>query len=178
MSANDTTDSPHGDDLRSGARAEGAEQSRPKPNTGPAKKPWTVEIDVHLTKACPDPVFELHTSLPEQNGNIVFQNNHRPGFDIQFNFYDDTGSGYTFPPQSKVREACWSQVGTACPSSPIWDVFDPRHIGNNGATLVVYNDNPSPALGDFKYTLRVTNDGGVSYCDLDPGGSDSNGPRS
>jgi hypothetical protein len=57
-------------------------------------------------------------------------------------------------------------------------VFDPRRVENGGTTLLVYNDNPSPALGAFKYTLRVTTDGGSTYCDLDPGGTDSNGARS
>jgi hypothetical protein len=32
-------------------------------------------------------------------------------------------------------------------------------------------------MGVFHYTLRVTNDGGETYCDLDPGGVDNNGAR-
>jgi hypothetical protein len=48
---------------------------------------------------------------------------------------------------------------------------------NNGTGLLVYNDNPQPALGEFHYALRVTNDGGATYCDLDPGGVDTNGQR-
>lgn len=139
--------------------------------------PWEVEIDVHLKKGCPDPEFEISTPLPrDPNGNIIFLNNHRPGFNIKFNLHDDTHSGYTFPGQAHVRDACWSQVGTACPTSPMWEVFEPRRVVN-GTTLIVYNDNPSPPLGEFRYTLRVTNDGGDTYCDLDPGGVDGNGAR-
>ena len=50
-----------------------------------------------------------------------------------------------FPPQPQVREACWSKIGSTCPSSPVWDVLDPRRVENGGTTLVVYNDDPSPA---------------------------------
>ena len=59
----------------------------------------------------------------------------------------------------------------------VWDVFEPVRVINDRTTLVVRNDNPSPALGPFKYTLRVTNDDGNSYTELDPGGEDRNGPR-
>jgi hypothetical protein len=139
--------------------------------------PWEVEIDVYLTKACPEPVFEIYTTLPEGPNGIVFNNNHRPGFNITFILHDETGSGYLFPPQSKVKEACWSQVGPTCPESPVWEVFDPIHVNHDRTTLEVYNANPCPALGPFKYTLRVTTDDGASYCALDPGGTDNNGSK-
>jgi hypothetical protein len=153
------------------------------PTVAPAKRPWDVDIDVHLEQAGSNPSFRIHTCLPVDpaTGNILFENNHRPGFNINFNLYDETGGGYVFPPQPKVKEACWSRTGTSCPTSAIWEVFDPRRVTNGGTTLVVYNDNPtvggSGGLGPFKYTLRVTNDGGNTYCDLDPGGSDMNGQR-
>lgn len=143
-----------------------------------AKQPWGVEVDVYLEKAGANPKFRIHTSLPvDPSGNIIFENNHRPGFNVRFNLYDETGDGYLFPPDRKVKEACWSQVGTSCPRTQVWDVFDPIRVINGDQTLVVYNDNPSPPLGQFKYTLRVTNDGGSTYCDLDPGGTDMNGQR-
>jgi hypothetical protein len=152
-------------------------ETRPQP-PGPVGRPWEVEVDVYLESDGPDPCFSIYTSLPidPSNGNIIFSNNHRPGFNIKFNLVDRTNSGYEFPPQPRVREACWSQLGNSCPRSPAWEVFDPRRVSNNGTTLEVYNQNPSPALGAFKYTLRVTNDGGASYCELDPGGTDQNGP--
>ena len=95
----------------------------------------------------------------------------------RFNLIDETGSSppYTFPPQNKVQEASWSQVGSNCPTAPAYDVFDPKRVENSQTTLVVFNANPSPALGNFKYTLRVTKDGGTTYCELDPGGVDKNG---
>lgn len=140
--------------------------------------PWDVEVDVYLEKACPHPQFHIHTYLPvDSKGYILFDNNHRPGFNIRFNLHDETKSGYTFPPQPKVREACWSQVGTTCPTTAKWEVFEPRRVENGGATLIVYNQNPSPPLGEFKYALRVTKDDGTTYCDLDPGGIDNNGAR-
>lgn len=146
--------------------------------TGAPGKAWDVEIDVHLLTAGPNPDFEIHTHLPtDPNGHIIFENKHRPGFNIHFNLVDRTGSNppYTFPPQSKVREACWSKVGNTCPKSAAWEVFEPRHVEDHNKTLKVFNPNPCPALGEFMYTLRVTADGGTTYCELDPGGVDKNG---
>jgi hypothetical protein len=165
-------------ELEPSTRAARGEESKPMSKRHTTKQPWDVQVDVHLKKACPNPQFEIYTSLPVQNGNIMFENNHRPGFNIEFNLYDETGNNYVFPPQSKVKEACWSKVGTACPTSEVWEVFDPKRVTNAGSTLEVYNDNPSPSLGAFKYTLRVTKDGGTTYCELDPGGGDMNGSRS
>lgn len=150
------------------------------PMAAPPKQPWSVDVDIYLTKGCPDPQFEIKTSLPidPATGNIIFHNNRRPGFIIRFNLHDETGTNppFVFPPQPQVQAACWSETGAACPQAPVWQVFDPRRVLNHGKTLEVYNQNPSPALGAFKYTLRVTNDGGATYCDLDPGGDDLNGP--
>ena len=166
-------------------------ESKPEPAPAPAPaqggpamapRPWDVEVDIYLTKGCPDPEFEIRTTLPidPATGNIIFQNNRRPGFNIKFNLFDETGSGYVFPSQPQVQQACWSQLGTSCPQTSVWQVFDPRRVSNHGQTLEVYNQNPSQSggngLGPFKYTLRVTNDGGATYCDLDPGGDDQNGP--
>jgi hypothetical protein len=69
------------------------------------KGAWDVQVDVHLTKGCPNPTFEIRSSLPESNGMLEFKNNRRPGFNIQFNLFDETGGNYVFPPQPKVREA-------------------------------------------------------------------------
>lgn len=162
------------DDVMS--RSKRQSQTGPGGPPPPPKQPWDVDVDVHLTKGCPNPKFDIHTNLPTSNGNIEFNNNHRPGFNVRFHLYDETGSGYVFPPQAKVKEACWSQLGTTCPQAPVWEVFDPRVV-ESPTVLRVYNDNPSPPLGEFRYTLRVTTDGGTSYCNLDPGGADQNGPR-
>ena len=169
------------EDVMSKSKSE-SESATGRPPPPPPPQPWDVEVDIYLTKACPDPVFDIKTSLPidSSSGNIIFENNRRPGFNIKFNLHDETGSGYVFPPQPQVRQACWSQIGTSCPQSPMWQVLDPRRVTNQGRTLEVYNENPRPPvgpLGPFKYTLRVTNDGGATYCDLDPGGDDMDGPQ-
>jgi hypothetical protein len=176
MSDHNESEDPEVVELEPGTRSTGGEEPKPMPKDT-AKHAWDVEVDVYLRKAGPEPEFELFTTLPTEGGRIIFENNHRPGFHIRFNLIDETGGNYLFPPQPKVREACWSQVGDTCPQSPVWEVFDPQRVENGGATLKVYNDNPRPALGDFAYTLRVTNDGGISYCALDPIGGDRNGSR-
>jgi hypothetical protein len=158
--------------------AEGPE-GRGKGKMG-SREPWLVEIDVHLTKGCPNPEFKIHSTLPTKlKGKeelLVFDNNHRPGFNIRFNLIDETGEGYTFPPQRKIKDACWSKVGSECPASAVWQVLDPRNVSPDGLSLWVYNENPSPALGEFQYTLNVLKEGG-DYCPLDPGGVDNNGQR-
>ena len=157
----------------------------PAPGVGTAPKgAWDVVIDVYLTKGCPDPEFNLMSTLPrDPAGNIIFENNRRPGFNIRFNLHDETGSNppYVFPaPPLDAAEACWSEVGTTCPTTcPANQVFTRLRVTNQGTALDAYNDNPGPApgLGEFRYTLRVTNDGGATYCNLDPGGVDNNGAR-
>lgn len=169
------------DDIMSHSKSK-SESAPGGPPSALSKQAWDVDVDIYLTKACPDPAFDIHTSLPIDpvTKNIIFNNNRRPGFNIKFNLYDETGGGYVFPPQPQVQEACWSQTGPSCPQSPVWDVFDPRRVTNHGKTLEVYNRNPSAPvgpIGPFKYTLRVTNDGGATFCELDPGGDDMNGPE-
>ena len=153
----------------------------PPKGAGAPRRAWEVEIDVHLKSDGPNPNFKIVSQMPvDPSDNIIFENKHRPGFNIRFNLIDETGSSppYTFPPQPKVKEACWSKVGSNCPTTASWEVFDPQRVENSNTTLLVFNANPSPALGDFKYTLRVTKDGGTTYCELDPGGVDKNGATS
>jgi hypothetical protein len=155
------------------------ERAKSGPEQGNPNPPNSAQIDVYLTKGCPNPKFEIVTALPKDpSGNPKFDNNHRPGFNIRFVLHDQTGSGYVFAPVPD--DACWSQWGTSCPSAPVYEVFSPLQV--NGTTLDVYNDNPpgpqpGSGMGVFHYTLRVTNDGGETYCDLDPGGVDNNGAR-
>jgi hypothetical protein len=156
------------------------------PEHGNPKAPNEARIDVTLTKGCPNPKFTLTSSdlkdYPPGSGNFQFDNKGRPGFNIHFILDDQTGDGYVFAPVPD--DACWSQLGSnSCPGKPVYDVFCPRAIGDSGKRLDVYNFNPrgphpSGGIGPFTYTLRVTKDGGKSYCDLDPGGTDNNGTRS
>lgn len=152
------------------------QRAKCEPEHGNPHSPNDATIHVHLTKGCPQPEFYLETDLPKgANGNPTFENKHKPGFYITFVLHDETGGKTPYVFALLPDDACWSQWGTECPDQPAWEVFCPRTV--NGTTLVVYNDNPTPAGGDFMYTLRVTNDGGKHYCNLDPGGTDSNGPR-
>jgi hypothetical protein len=146
-------------------------------STTSKKQPWSVDVDVHLKKVRNKIEFEVCSALqPTPGGKLVFRNNRRPGFNINFHLYDPDGTGYRFPPNAKRNDAVWSQLGSECPTSPKADVFDVKRVVEPDCmTLVVYNPNPSPAQGDFWYTLRVTQDEGVNYYPLDPGASNQNG---
>jgi hypothetical protein len=156
-------------------------------------KPWDVDVDVYLEDVGPAPerkaTFHLDTCLPvDQFGNISFFNSHRHGFRIRFNLWDNTngglGSNYVFhnpakPPNDPSKWALWSAQGQGCPPDNCnaqWDEFQSDHIEGGGQTLVVTNTNSQ--LAYFGYTLRVTNDGGQNFVNLDPGGTNMNGTTS
>lgn len=152
---------------------------------GPSK-PWEIDIDVYLKAVGPPADFEIMTCLPIDpgNGNISFSNKGRPGFTIAFHLYDNTngglGSGYVFPnppapPNKKSEWALWSRQGPGCPPKDYgqWDEFTSNNVKDQGLTLVVTNKNESVTA--FGYTLRVTNDNGATFVDLDPGGNNQNG---
>lgn len=147
---------------------------------GEQRAAWPAEVDVRLKRAGVDPQFEITSSLPRNAaGDLIFENNGRPGFVISFNLIDQSGGNYLFP--SRAHEAVWSAKGTQCPRSPAHQVFEPLRVAAQGKTLVVRNDNPGPdhggPIGPFRYSLRATNDDGVSYLLLDPGGENMNGSR-
>lgn len=117
-------------------------------------------------------------SLPKGTQNdLIFKNNGHSGFWVFFDLKDPNNLGYKFPTDNQlVNETLWSELGDGvCPTKSVWDVFTPRKVLNGGMTLKARNENPSPAQGKFGYTLRVTNDGGKTYLDLDPGGDNKNG---
>ena len=120
------------------------------------------------------------SSLPTgPNGELIFNNNHHPGFNVHFHLRDINALGYLFPKNSDKKEAVWSELGNGvCPNSAKWEVFEPNHVSAHRLTLTVRNPNPSPAQGPFGYTLRVTKDNGASYLNLDPGGFNQNGSQS
>ncbi|MGN6058247.1 MAG: hypothetical protein ACTHOI_06650 [Sphingomicrobium sp.] len=173
-------------------RAAHARHRKPKVGRQQPTRPWQVEIDVYLDDVSPPPerkpTFHLETCLPrDPYGNIVFFNCDRPGFEIRFNLYDNTnngqGSGYVFhppsaPPHDVMQWAMWSSLGPDCPRRGCgqWPEFTSGNIENAGQTLVVENTNSTQAY--FGYTLRVTNDHGGSFVELDPGGSNQNGSSS
>ncbi len=138
--------------------------------------PWSVAVDVYLKSDGRSPDFKVESFLQSKvGGDLVFHNHGRPGFNVIFHLHDQTGSGYRFPDDKDKREAVWSRYGDICPRTEVFDVFTARTVFNDGKTLVAFNENPKPAKGAFKYTLRVTMDGGESYLPLDPGGVNQNG---
>lgn len=156
-------------------------------------KRWTIDVDVYLYEAGPPAVFDVDTCLPsvddphDSNRRIVFHNSGRPGFMLRYRLFDNTnngnGSGYVFPSppgpdhvRDPLQWAMWSREGHDCPPAGYhaqWDEFTSVEVQDNGTTLLVWNKNQKAA--EFAYTLRVTNDGGQSYVDLDPGGNNMNG---
>ncbi|MGN6848184.1 MAG: hypothetical protein ACTHJK_01705 [Sphingomicrobium sp.] len=156
---------------------------------GPNNKPWVIDVDVYLDKVEPPPdrtpTFHLDTCLPmDASGNISFSNRHRNGFQIRFNLWDNTTEGnYVFhepikSPTDPSKWALWSSKGPGCPPDNCnaqWEQFQSDHSEAGGLTLVVNNLNSE--LTYFGYTLRVTNNG-TDFVNLDPGGTNMNGPTS
>jgi hypothetical protein len=142
-----------------------------------------VHVDVILESDNPVK-FSVEPSPPGSlpmgpNGELIFANDHHPGFHIHFHLQDPHCLGYRFPKNSDKKEAIWSQLGSgACPSVGKWEVFQPLTVGASRMILTVDNPNPKPAQGPFGYTLRVTKDNGATYLALDPGGVNQNGSQS
>jgi hypothetical protein len=152
------------------------EKNMPQGQRGGSGSPWDVEVDVYLESVGPPATYRIESYLqPQGNGDLVFENHGRPGFNVRFCLHDETGGDYKFPSPPNLRQAIWSQRGTSCPTSAVWDVFDAKQVKDQGMTLVAYNANPSPAQGIFQYTLNVTNDNGSTYLAIDPGGNNMNG---
>ena len=155
-----------------------AEANRAAPD-----KPWSVDVEVYLEDVTDpkNPKFRLETYLPidqnDPNQVITFHNCRRPGFEIAFNLFDQTGQDYRFPPQAKRHDALWSKQGAGCPPDNYgqqWDEFTVVRVKEpDRLTLVVRNRNETET--QFGYTLRVTKDDGLTYVDLDPGGGNQNG---
>ena len=139
---------------------------------------WHVPVDVYLVSVDP---LEFHVESPIQSApdaDLVFHNNCHPGFEIIFNFHDETADpdGYRFV--KPKDDAIWSQLGGAdcCPTEPVAPedtVLAPQSLSDDAMTLVVTNENVAPHLGQFQYTLRVTN--GTRTLPLDPGSNNMNG---
>lgn len=148
----------------------------------PAPKAKDVTVNVTLNSEKPGD-FKIEPSpngaLPTgPDGELIFRNAGHPGFFVVFHLIDLTHQKYGFPPNSEKKAAVWSTLkANACPGEPgEWAVFEPISVSPDGMNLKVHNANVAPIVGLFSYTLRVTKDGGTKYLDLDPGGSNQNGP--
>jgi hypothetical protein len=154
-------------------------------------KPWELDIDVYLTSVGPPAQFSIDTCLPfefkdgDSHAWIHFHSSDRTaGFKLNFRLYDNTGAvpPYVFPnPPGNPKQggdpnkwALWSSEGEGCPPEAAqWDQFTAQSVADQGTTLVVSNLNTYKT--DFGYTLRVTNDNGKTFVNLDPGGTNYNG---
>lgn len=157
--------------------------------TGVPGKPKEVHVTVTLNSERPDD-FTIEPapvgSLPRgTNGALVFENRGHSGFWIYFDLIDMTGQGYKFIERDNaqkkvVKDGVWSAMGAEnCPMDGEQDVLTARAVLNDGMTLKVRNPNvDKDEIGLFKYTLRVSKDGGDSYLPLDPVGENRNGPIS
>jgi hypothetical protein len=142
---------------------------------------WAVDVYVYLHSESPgDFTVESYLQSDPGSKNLVFYNRDHPGFDVTFHLVDETGLGYRFPQPSNREDAIWSQMGTDCPSSPVWEVFQNHRItvGPQGLTLTAHNPNEGSAVGEFRYTLNVSRTGNSPYLPLDPGGNNNNGSTS
>ena len=163
----------------------GDELARGKPKAGAGsstRQKWQVPVDVYLDSV--DPLlFHIESPIqPAPDTDLVFHNNCHPGFEIVFNFHDETADpdGYSFV--KPKEDAIWSQMGDGpdfCPKAavaPGLTVLKPKRLSEDAMTLVVINENVDPFVGPFQYTLRVTN--GDRIIPLDPGGINMNGGTS
>jgi hypothetical protein len=118
-----------------------------------------------------DPEFYFQTSLPMKGSDhLKFHKGKKDGFLISFNL-QDPDNVYSFG--NNLSEALYSHSQASCPTGPgQWAEFTAQEITNGGMTLVVHNANST--VQDFGYTLRITRDGGATYKELDPIGTNSN----
>ena len=138
----------------------------------------TVDVTILLGQT-PNFKFESTDLTVGPNNELTFANNGRPGFWIDYRLKNPP-NGYVFPDNpipNHLEEALYSAVGPdGCPKTKgQWEQFAATNVKNGGKTLVVRNLNDCAAV--FGYVLRVTNDNGASYLDLDPGGVNQNGSQ-
>jgi hypothetical protein len=133
------------------------------------------------TDPLPQPIGPHQTLIFENAPQGVGHN----GINIDFVLIDQTGLGYTFPPQDKMTKAVSSQFGPidGYPPQGISRVLKPTGVsGARNSVLSVYNPNQNTptdkGTGTFSYILWVTRDEGKTFAPLDPGGQNNDGPTS
>ena len=138
--------------------------------------PKKIDINVEMTRnpnGSPPLLFAINHSLK-------FDNDHHPGFEIQFDLIDKDSTGYVFP--DDPRQAMWVQpidpaTPGSCPTAPVyWEQFAATTVTNSNRTLTVID--PNQYKQQFAFTLRVTktpSDANATFVDYDPIGSNGNG---
>jgi hypothetical protein len=124
-------------------------------------------VDVYLDFHHEPPFyFETQDLKLDPPHHLYFKHGRKDGFRVHFTLRDET---YVFA--SKKDEALYAHNQAKCPDGPCkWNGFNPLKV--DGPTLTVHNLNDGET--DFGYTLRITNDGGKSYKELDPIGTNQN----
>ncbi len=146
-----------------------------KPN-----EPVEAHVDVILNQPDTQPAFyfESNDLAVGEDNSLEFENRRHPGFVIHYDIDDTLNPGYRFPEANvpdHLAEAIYVQVGPRCPQQKSnWPQFWPMEVVSGGKTLKVRNENRGKAR--FHYTLRLTKDGGQHWLNLDPGGTNKNGP--
>jgi hypothetical protein len=142
--------------------------------------PQEVDVTVVL-KPNQVPPFELKSNKL-QGGRLTFQNDHFPGFYVNFRLEDPQQTGYVFPNNENLALAAQriQNDNDECPrQGQTFGQFKPVKVTDSNKTLRVRNLNQFAAR--FGYSLFVTttpNDDSGQFLMLDPIGENQNGPSS
>ncbi|HVM22937.1 MAG TPA: hypothetical protein VM308_06515 [Sphingomicrobium sp.] len=146
-----------------------------QPKSGPKEpakgNPWKVDVLVVLDPASRTFRFETDDLPLGPDNELTFHNRGYPGFIITFRLKEPR-HGYLFP--ENLDEALFSVDRPECPTSHgQWRQFKAKAVTENGKNLVVRNQNKDKIR--FGFTLRVTNDRGATFWNLDPIAGNENG---
>lgn len=140
---------------------------KPKPGD-----PWMPVVNVILHPE--NQTFEFQSADIDigPKNSITFQNDGQTGFVITFRLQSPPDQ-YRFP--ENLAEALWVTEDPGCPTERNngGGPMIAKAVNNNGMDLVVRNKNKDKEV--FGFAPRVSNDGGKSFWNLDPVGTNDNG---
>jgi hypothetical protein len=149
-----------------------ATQHNARATEPPKGEAWSALVEVILDPGTRK--FHFETSdlpLDPATNELTFHNYDHPGYVITFRL-KEPNFGYAFP--DDLDEALFSVDRPICPDTRgQWAQFKAKAVSDGGKSLVVRNHNKDKVR--FGYTLRVTDDKGASFWNLDPIGSNENG---
>ena len=147
----------------------------------PNNRPRERDLYLVVTRNSDDPCDISY----ELVGDLVFENNHRPGFMvfIDIDAHEDLGAKFLSsdpmwvqPFSEETETACTTAGARLCPTSPsYWDQFATVSVINRGRTLLVRNKNDYEQ--SFAFTLRFQVKNCPRVFELDPIGSNQNGQQ-